>query len=257
MFLNGKNLSKRFYVLGLLAIFVCVYSQYLVSLGKVLGFIVVYGIPVLIVGVIFGREILRRASRNGGTALKLGLGFFGAFAIAGIFLAIAALIVILAFYPQTLNLLDKPNPVLQVPPDLAWVMTAASLLVVGPAEEFLFRGFVYGGLLNIFKGRHWLILALLSSFVFASVHLYYVVTYGVASAIPLIELITFGMAMAMTYYVSGGNLIVPAVIHGVYDATAFAGIATSMTVGLTLRVILITIGVVFAAIYVRRKTLQT
>ncbi len=257
MFSNSKNLSKTFYALGLLAIFVCVYSQYLVSLGKVLGFIVVYGIPVLIVGVIFGREILKRAGRNGGTALKLGLGFFGAFAIAGIFLSIVALIVILTFYPQTLNLLNKPNPVLQVPPDLAWVMTAASLLVVGPAEEFLFRGFVYGGLLNIFKGRHWLVLALLSSFVFASVHLYYVVTYGVASAIPLIELITFGMAMAMTYYVSGGNLIVPAIIHGVYDATAFAGIATSMMIGLTLRVVLITIGVVFAAVYVRRKTLQT
>ena len=56
---------------------------------------------------------------------------------------------------------------------------------------------------------------------FASVHAYYAVTYGVASVLPFIDLITFGFAMAATYYWSGGNIMVPALIHGVYDATDF------------------------------------
>jgi len=154
------------------------------------------------------------------TAFKLGMGLFGAFTVVGIFLIIVALIIILRFFPHALSLLYKPNPVLQIPPSLAWVMTALSLLVVGPAEEYLFRGFIYGGLLTIFKGKHWISLALISAVLFAAVHLYYVVTYGVASAIPLIDLVTFGMAMAMTYHLSSGNLVVPTIIHGIYDATA-------------------------------------
>jgi len=64
------------------------------------------------------------------------------------------------------------------------------------------------------------------------------------------------MAMAMTYYLSGGNIVAPALIHGVYDATGFVGVASSMTIGLILRATLILIAVIFAAIYVRRKNLQ-
>ena len=190
------------------------------------------------------------------TAFKLGMGLFGAFTIVGIFLIIVALIIILRFFPHALSLLNKPNPVLQIPPSLAWLMTALSLLVVGPAEEYLFRGFIYGGLLTIFKAKHWISLSLISAVLFAAVHLYYVVTYGVASAIPLIDLVTFGMAMAMTYYLSSGNLVVPTIIHGIYDATAFAGVATSTTIGLILRTTFIIIGIIFATIYIRRKNLQ-
>jgi len=256
MFSDEKKLSWKLYALGLIVIFSAVYSQYIIHPGIVLGFLIVYGIPLLATTAILGKEIIKKAGKNGDKALKLGLGLFGAFTIAGIFLSIIALIVILAFVPNAISLLDKPNPVLQIPPSLAWVMTGASILVVGPAEEYLFRGFIYGGLLNLFRGKHWISLAVASSFLFAAVHLYYVVTYGVASAVPLIDLVTFGMAMAMTYYLSGGNIVVPAIIHGVYDATGFVGVATSMTLGLLLRGILIIIGVVFAAVYLRRKNLQ-
>jgi membrane protease YdiL (CAAX protease family) len=137
-------------------------------------------------------------------------------------------------------------------------MIAFSFLVVGPSEEYLFRGFVFGGLLNIFKGRHWLLLALLSSMFFASVHLYYAIVYGVASAIQFADLITFGMAMAATYYVSGGNLLVPAMIHGAYDATGYLGVATSSDIGAQLREVMILTGLIIAVfVFTRRKRAAT
>ena len=33
--------------------------------------------------------------------------------------------------------------------------------------------------------------------------------------------------MSATYYLSDGNLIIPAIIHGIYDATGFIGVAVS------------------------------
>jgi membrane protease YdiL (CAAX protease family) len=125
-------------------------------------------------------------------------------------------------------------------------MVGISFLVVGPAEEYLFRGFVFGGLLSLFENRRWLTLSLASSVFFAAVHLYYGLVYGVASAIAFTDLVTFGMAMCVTYYLSGGNLLLPAVIHGAYDATGFLGVATSSQIGTVLRVLMMLIGIAVA-----------
>ena len=76
MFSTGKPLSKALYVIGIVVIFVAVYVQYFVSLGAILGYIVVYGIPVAVALLIFGREILKRAAKNNRTAAKFGLGLF-------------------------------------------------------------------------------------------------------------------------------------------------------------------------------------
>ncbi|MFB3888713.1 MAG: lysostaphin resistance A-like protein [Candidatus Bathyarchaeia archaeon] len=248
-----KPLSKLLYVTGIIVIFAAVYSQYFIELGRIGGFLVVYGIPVAVVSLLFGRELLRRAGKNNKTALKLGLGSFGALTVLSIFLSLIAFVILLRLNPQTLDILSRPNPVLEVPPSFAWVMVAVSILVVGPAEEYLFRGFVYGGFLSISRGRHWLLLAAVSSVLFALVHGYYMVTYGVVSVIPFITLTTFGFAMALTYYWSDGNILVPALIHGVYDATGFLGVATSMGFGLAGRIALIVVGVVFAVIYLPQK----
>ena len=78
MFSSGKTLPKKMYVLGVIVIFAAVYSQYFVKLGQVTGYLVVYGIPVLVVSLMFGREMLQKANKNSKKALKLGLGLFGA-----------------------------------------------------------------------------------------------------------------------------------------------------------------------------------
>jgi membrane protease YdiL (CAAX protease family) len=253
MFSTGKTLPKKLYLLGVIVIFAAVYSQYFISIKGALGFLVVYGIPIAVTSLFFGRELLQRAGKNNKTAFKLGLGLFGALTVVGIFLSIIALAIILRFDQQVANLLNKPNPVLDVPQDVAWIMVAVSILVVGPAEEYLFRGFLYGGLLNISKGKHWLPLAVASSLLFAIVHGYYAVTYGAASVIPFITLVTFSSAMAVTYYWSGGNILVPAVIHGVYDAIGFLGVATTTDISLALRLAFIAIGVAFAVVYLPKK----
>jgi hypothetical protein len=59
--------------------------------------------------------------------------------------------------------------------------------------------------------------------------------------------------MAATYYMSHGNLVIPALIHGIYDATGFLGVATSMSIGLALRAVFIIIGLILAIIYLHRR----
>jgi membrane protease YdiL (CAAX protease family) len=91
---------------------------------------------------------------------------------------------------------------------------------------------------------------LVSSVLFAAVHLYYALTYGVASLIPFLDIIAIGMALAITYYRSGGNLLIPALIHGAYDATGFMAVAASPRIGIELRGVLILAGVIAAVIMI-------
>lgn len=259
MFSSDKPLSKTAYIVGLVVIFLAVYSQYFVNLKQIIplgaatGYVVVYGIPAIVVTVLLGKYILARAAKNNKKATELGLGLFGAFTLLGLFLAIVAFIIIQGIDPNTSNLLSKPNPVLDVSSSQAWILIAVSMLVVGPAEEYIFRGFMYGGLLNLTGGKHWLPLAIVSSLMFTAVHAYYAVTYQIASVLAFIQLTVFGIAMGITYYWSGGNILVPALIHGVYDATGFLGVATNTTIGTIARFVFIGVGLVFAVIYLTPK----
>lgn len=241
---SSKPITKARYLIGLVIILGASYSQYVFGgFGPAIGFLVVYGIPIVVVSILWGRAIIQKAAKNTWTAFKFGLGFYGAFTALGLLASYAILFVLTNFDPAALNLLNRPNPVLNVSPEYAWIMVGVSLLVVGPAEEYLFRGFVFGGLLRLFKNRHWLVLSLVSSAFFAAAHLYYGLVYGVASALAFTDLVTFGMAMCVTYYLSGGNLLVPAVVHGAYDATGFLGVATSSQIGAILRVLMMLVGI--------------
>ena len=246
-------LPKKLYIIGVVVIFLSVYSQYFIHYGSITGYLVVYGIPVLVVSLLFGKQLLQRAFKNNKDAAKFGLGLFGVLIVIGLLLSIVALAVITHFDPHAANLLNKPNPVLNVPSNVAWLMIPVSILIVGPAEEYLFRGFIYGGLLSISKGRYWILLAAVSSVMFASVHAYYAATYGIASILPFIDLISFGLAMSITYYWSGGNILVLALIHGVYDATDFLGVATTSQIGQVAQLIMIFVGIGFAAVYLPKK----
>jgi membrane protease YdiL (CAAX protease family) len=135
---------------------------------------------------------------------------------------------------------------------VSWAQGDAAIAVSGPAEKYIFRGFVYGGLLNLFKGCHWLFLAFISSVLFALVHLYYAAVYGIASIIPFIDIVAIAMALSITYYLSGGNRLIPALIHGAFDATGFLAVAVSPKVGLSLRGLLTLSGLVLAVMLARR-----
>ena len=165
----GRSGSERkwFYLIGLAAIFGSAYSQYSgVNYGLIPGILVVYGVPLLVITLLWRTAIIKKFFNRTLSALKLGLGYFGAFTVLGIFVGVVILIVLLLFDPNALDLLNRPNPVLDIPPGLAWGMVAVSVLIVGPAEEYIFRGFVFGGLLELFMDRHWLGLAFVSSLLF-------------------------------------------------------------------------------------------
>ena len=249
-----KPVLKRSYIIGLLVIFASIYSQYaLKGLSPILAAFVIYGIPILTTIILWGSSITRRAFNHTYTALKFGLGLFGAFTVLGMLVAAAILFIIVTLDPSAANLLQRPNPALDIPPKLAWVMVWISLFVVGPFEEYLFRGFVYGGLLSILKDRHWLSLAFVSSILFATAHPYYAFVYGITSLVQFTDLVAFGMAMAATYHLSGGNLLIPAMIHGTYDASEFFDVATSSNLGASFRGYMIMASILVAIVLFIQK----
>ncbi len=82
--------------------------------------------------------------------------------------------------------------------------------------------------------------------------------YGAASVIQFTDLVAFGMAIAAEYYFSGGNVLVPAIIHGVYDAVGFLGVAISPGVAAMLRGLMILIGLLVAlALFIQRRRSRT
>jgi membrane protease YdiL (CAAX protease family) len=249
-------MRARSYLAGLAVVFVSAYLQYLVKLNFTEDLLLVYGLPCLVISLLCGRQIISKAFNQTKLAIKFALGYFGAFVVAGILLSAIVLAIIITLDPNALSLLEQPNPVLNVSPAFAQLMIILSFVIVGPTEEYIFRGFVYGGLLNVFNKKHWITLAFISSLLFAAVHFYYVEVYGIASIIPFIVIISFGMAMAVTYYLSGGNLIGPALIHGAFDATGFIGVASSMSLGVELKGALIIAGVVTAAIIFAQRGLR-
>ena len=246
---DRRGLTKKGYFLGLAVIFISSYSQYLIPrVNLIAGAFWVYGISIAAISAIWGGSLLRRAFHDTIGAFKVGLASLGIFSVAGSIASFLVVAMLKGLDPTALTVLQKPLPVLNVPHETAWLMAGASILVVGPCEEYIFRGFVFGGLLSLFGVHRWLLLALISSLLFAGVHAYYAIVYGVAALVPFVEIVAIGMALAVAYYLSGGNLLMPALIHGAYDATGFIGAATRPEVGARLKGALILVSLLVAAL---------
>ncbi len=242
-----RHLTPGLYLLGVFVVFATIYAQYLIAgLGPISGAFTAYGVSILVISLISGARILQRAFSCTVQAVRLGLSLFGIFIVLGTAASLIVFLFLLGLDPKALELLQKPVPVLNVPRELAWQMVVVSILFIGPAEEYIFRGFVYGGLLSLTGGRHWLLLAFVSSILFAAAHLYYALVFGVASLMAFADIVAIGMALAITYSRTGGNLFIPAMIHGVYDATGFLGVALTPNITLSLRGLLTIAGLLVA-----------
>ena len=249
----SSRLTKSKYLLGLFVIYATAYSQYLLpSESLVFSLLFVYGIPIVIISSYWGRYTLHRFFNRMSAAVKYGFASYGGFTGLSYIITFVIILLIIIFDPTALSILNNPNPILNTTPENAWVMVWVSFLVVGPAEEFIFRGFIFGGLLNIVGDRHWISLAFLTSILFAAAHLYYTLEYGFLSIIMFTQLVAFGMAMAATYYLSNGNLLIPSFIHGLFDATGFLTTAVSLDFGVTLRLQLFFVSLaVFGAVLIQ------
>jgi membrane protease YdiL (CAAX protease family) len=97
---------------------------------------------------------------------------------------------------------------------------AISLLVVGFVEEFIFRGFLMSRIAGIFGGGRWawIVALVLQAALFGLSHGYQQL-YGMALTGAI------GLFLGSVYLLSGRNLWVPVIGHGVYDAAHAVWIA--------------------------------
>lgn len=100
-------------------------------------------------------------------------------------------------------------------PELLLLLVPVSLFLIGPGEELLFRGVVQGTLRQAFGPVGAVVLA---SAVFAGIH-YVALTGGVGERLTTIALLFFPSLVFGTAYERTGNLVVPALIHGLYNST--------------------------------------
>jgi membrane protease YdiL (CAAX protease family) len=216
------------YIAGVAVTVVAVLSQYfvpelwpatLVVYGNLLGdVLVVYGVPIATFAVLVGAAPLRRWRASLATATWEGLQWYGGLSLLALVVVFVLTVVYEIVDPAALKLLSRLNPLSQEATGNPWFYVAFSF-PAGACEEVIFRGWWFGAWRT--RGRGWLGPATWTSAIFAAVHVYYGTTYGIAA--PLISPVLFllGFSFAATYEYSGGNLLVPALLHGEYDASAF------------------------------------
>ncbi|WP_251329270.1 CPBP family intramembrane glutamic endopeptidase [Haloplanus pelagicus] len=103
------------------------------------------------------------------------------------------------------------------PSVLLWLIPA-SFLLIGPGEELLFRGIVQGRLRETFEPVPGVALA---SAIFAAVH-FVALTGGAGGRLVTVTVLFFPALVFGAVYELTDNLVVPALVHGAYNATLFS-----------------------------------
>lgn len=138
--------------------------------------------------------------------------------VVGGFVAIVATSVALSLVISLLGLQSAQNTVVttgQENPEFFLYMIPISLLFVGPGEELLFRGIVQG----LFKRAYGPAPAILiTSLLFGVAH--YLALTGSGKEVYIAIAATLGIVLGIAYEVSD-NLVVPALIHGLWNAFLF------------------------------------
>lgn len=142
-----------------------------------------------------------------------GAGYIGVLILWGV--ATVVTIVVVSRYgieqpQQQLIRMGQEDPMVFV------LLAVLSILIVGPAEELLFRGVVQTRIREYFGVGSGLTLATL---LFAVIHLPGYANASIVSALLGVGMLFFvGSILAITYEYTG-NLVVPAIIHGLFNAT--------------------------------------
>jgi membrane protease YdiL (CAAX protease family) len=240
-----------------------IYSQYFVPTlwpaslavyGNLPGDLaVVYGVPIVAFGLLVGGAPLRDWSHRMVLAVREGFAWYGALLLLALLILLVLAIVYSVVAPGALKLLERPNPALTQAEGNPWFFVAFSF-AVGAFEETIFRGWIFGYWRD--RPGTWVVPALWTSALFAGVHLYYATTYGLAAPLVFPQLFFGGLAFAATYHYSDGNLVMPALLHGAQDATAYLTLvsAAGYTAGLALHyTIVLGGGLLFLVLYLRAR----
>ncbi len=225
---RGAPASLFRYGLAVAITVVAILSQYVVPTwlpasivvyGNLPGdLLVVYGLPIVAFATLVGGAPLRDWSSRMRLAAAEGFGWFGALSLLALLVLVALVLIYLAVDPSALGLLNRPNPALEAARGNPWFYVGFSF-VIGAFEETIFRGWIFGYWRD--RPGSWVGPAVWTSALFALVHLYYATTYLAAAPLLFPTLFLLGLSFAATYRYSGGNLVVPAALHGAQDALAF------------------------------------
>lgn len=112
-------------------------------------------------------------------------------------------------------------------PELLLLLIPLSILLVGPGEELLFRGVVQGVLRQTFGPT---VAVVIAAAIFASIH-FVALSGGVGARLVTITVLFLPSLVFGAVYEWSRNLLVPALIHGTYNATLFAGLYMAVQMG--------------------------
>lgn len=162
-----------------------------------------------------------------------------AWAVGGL-IALFAVLLGLAVLLDQLQLPSPEHDIVETvregdPDILLYVLIPASILVIGPGEELLFRNIVQKSLYEHYSRPGAVVVA---SVIFALAH---IPAYGMAQAGSALVIIFVLSLLLGGIYARTENLVVPAVIHGLYNAILFASLYVELTVedGVTMLAMLV------------------
>lgn len=112
-------------------------------------------------------------------------------------------------------------------PALLLLLVPVSILLVGPAEELLYRGIVQGTIKRVIGPVPAIIIA---SAVFASIHVFGLIGSPTEMLVTLSVIFVLALILGSLYELSG-NLVIPAIVHGLFNAIQFL-IAYSQVMGI-------------------------
>jgi hypothetical protein len=102
-------------------------------------------------------------------------------------------------------------------PEVLLLLIPASFLIIGPGEELLFRGVVQNRLRETFSPVPGIAIA---SAIFAAIH-FVALSGGTGARLVSIVILFFPSLVFGAVYEYTDNLVVPALVHGAYNATLF------------------------------------
>lgn len=113
-------------------------------------------------------------------------------------------------------------------PEVLLLLIPASILLVGPGEELLFRGVVQGRLREVFHPYAAIVIA--AAF-FAGLHFFALTGGSVSGNLVALGILTVPSIVFGAIYEYTENILVPSLVHGLYNATLFSMLYVAVTFG--------------------------
>ena len=141
--------------------------------------------------------------------------------VVGGYVASFALLILASIVLTATSTEAAPNTVAETGmqnPEILLFLIPASFLLIGPGEELLYRGVVQNRLSEALPAPAAIVLA---SLIFASIHFFSLAGAPRARLVSISVLVLPTLVFGTLYELTD-NIVVPALIHGAYNATLFS-----------------------------------